>query len=121
MSLTPNESSDPAAQRLPEDLVFVAFNSRVIALDRYSGVEVWVWKAPRSGSPVLLLDGDRLIASVNGYTYCLDPLNGALVWNNDLLGMGVGIPSLASTRGGSSAIFAHLSAQESQKAAAAAS
>lgn len=107
------------------DLVYVAFNSRVIALDRYTGELIWEWKAPTgSGFVALLVDGDRLIASVNGYTYCLDPIFGQEVWSNPLKGLGVGVPCIASvngstTIGGLSAAAAAAIAQQQQQAAAA--
>ncbi len=109
------KSTSKANPRL-EDLVFIGFNSRVAALDRYSGQTVWSWKSPHAGIPVLLLDGDRLIVSVNGYTFCLDPLFGQLVWQNDLPGMGVGIPTLASIRG--SLMSPHVMQVAAQQAAA---
>jgi len=83
-----------------EDLVFVGFNTQVIALDRYDGKKIWDWKSPKgSGYPALLIDGDRLIVSVHGYTYCLEPTTGSLVWENELKGHGMGITAIASTRG----------------------
>ena len=86
--------------QLMEDLVYVGFNTKVIALDRYTGTVVWDWKASQgSGFPSILVDDDRLIVSVQGYTYCLEPITGALVWENELKGYGTGIPSLASARG----------------------
>ena len=85
-----------------DQLVFVGFNSRVVALDRDSGEELWKWKSPKgSGYVTLLLDGDRLIVSVDGYTYCLDPSTGEQMWFNGLEGMGTGVTSLASVRGSS--------------------
>lgn len=89
-------------ERVLGDLVFVGFNRKVVALDRYTGELAWTWQAPKgSGFPAILLDGDRLIVSVQGYTYCLDPIFGQQVWENHLSGMGVGTASLASVRGGS--------------------
>ncbi len=83
-----------------DDLVFVGFNKQVIALDRYNGKKVWEWKSPEgSGYPAILVDGDRLIVSVQGYTYCLEPTTGSLVWENELKGHGMGITSIASVRG----------------------
>ena len=99
------------------DLVFVGFNSRVVALDRYSGEIVWDWKAPDgSGYVSVLIDGDRLVTGVNGYIYCLDPLNGKQLWGNELPGFGTGIPSLTSIHGTSgsaaaAAVIAHHQAQ----------
>ena len=101
-------------ERQLADLVFVGFNSRVVALDRYSGEKVWEWKSPQgSGYVTIMIDGDRLIVSVMGYTYCLDPIFGQEVWRNALEGMGVGVATLAS-------IHASASAQASSAAAAAA-
>lgn len=47
----------------------------------------------------MLLDGDRLIVSVVGYMYCLDPATGNQLWFNELSGFGTGVASLASVRG----------------------
>ena len=100
-----------------EDLVFVGFNSRVIALDRNSGAEHWAWKAPKGRSQMVatMLDGDRLIVSVHGYMYALDPLTGETIWQNHLPGKGYGIPSLASARAhstGTAAAAAAIYAQQ---------
>ena len=52
--------------------------------DRQSGEIVWSNSEMNSGYVTLLLDGDRLIVSTNGYIYCLDPLTGQILWNNPL-------------------------------------
>lgn len=104
------------------DLVYVGFNKQVMALDRYSGKKVWEWKSPEgSGFPAILVDGDRLIVSVQGYTYCLEPTTGSLVWENELKGHGTGIPSLVSARGSSLGQSAAAKEHADQQAAAAAS
>ena len=93
-----------------EQLIFVGFNSRVAALDRDTGALAWSWKSPKgSGYTTVLVDGDRLIVSVQGYTYCLIPTTGEQLWFNELPGMGSGVASLASVRasaGNSQAISA---------------
>lgn len=67
-----------------------------------------------------LLDGDRLIAGVTGYVYCLDPVYGQLVWENLLKGKGTGLVILASINGTSlSAQAAAVIAQQQAAAAAA--
>jgi outer membrane protein assembly factor BamB len=54
----------------------------------------------KSGYVTLLLDEDRLIVSTNGYIYCLDPINGRILWHNPMKGYGMGTPTaLASVRG----------------------
>ena len=83
-----------------DKLIFVGFHSQVVALHRDSGELVWQWKSPSgSGYVTLLLDGDRLIVSVVGYMYCLDPATGEQLWFNELSGFGTGVASLASVRG----------------------
>lgn len=92
----------PTAKRL-EDLVFVGFNGRAFAVDRYDGTIVWRFKVPKgSGFVAVLLDGDRLVVSSQGYTYGLDPWRGTVLWSQEFSGEGIGVPSLASVRGGSS-------------------
>lgn len=104
-----------------DQLVFVAFNSHVVALQRESGELVWSWKSPKGGGFVaVLLDGDRLIASVQGYTYCLDPRTGELLWSNPLKGLGTGVPCLASVRGTTNPVLFGLLAQQAEEDAAAA-
>ncbi len=110
-----------APERTLADLVYVGFNRRVVALDRYIGEIVWDWKAPQgTGFVSLLLDGDRLMASVNGYLYCLDPVYGQVVWSNPLKGYGVGTTSLASVNGSTSTGPSAAVIEQQRKAAAAA-
>ncbi|MGD9722167.1 MAG: PQQ-binding-like beta-propeller repeat protein [Pirellulales bacterium] len=113
-----DESADDA-RPLPDTggLVFVGFNARVAALDRETGELVWQWKCPRgSGIAALLLDGDRLIASLQGYTYCLDAASGQLIWNNPLKGMGIGTACLASARANTTPqLYAVLAEYERQR------
>ena len=102
-------------------LVFASFNSRVVGLDRETGELIWKWKSPKgTGLPVILLDGDRLIVSVQGYMYCLDPVTGGEMWQNPLKGLGVGTPCLASARGNTTPqLYAILAQYEEEQAAAA--
>lgn len=120
----PEESDAPGASeaappRNLEDLVFVAFNSRVFAVDRYDGTIIWRFKITKgSGFVALLLDGDRLVVSSNGYTHCLDPWRGTELWAQVFSGEGIGIPSIASVRGGATAAApaaGHLASLEQQK------
>ena len=107
------------------DLVFVGFHSQVVALHRDTGEMVWDWKCPEGTSEyvALLLDGDRLIVSVHGYTYCLNALNGEQIWANPLRGYGIGVPSLVSVNGtsGLSGAAAEVLAEAARAAAAAGS
>jgi outer membrane protein assembly factor BamB len=85
-----------------DQFVFVGLNSKVVALDRDTGKMVWEWSAAGiwSGYFVsLLLDGDRLVAAVNGYLYCLNARTGRLLWENQMKGCGLGLTALTSLRG----------------------
>jgi outer membrane protein assembly factor BamB len=89
------------------DLIYHGFNARVVAMHRDTGEVVWVWKSSHwSGFPSLLLDNDRLVVSISGYTYCLDAVTGELMWENALKGHGTGIPSLVSIYGNSGSVAA---------------
>lgn len=95
------EPTAPAVVRPLDDLIFVAFNGRAFAIDRYDGSIVWRFKLSKgSGFAAIMLDGDRLIVSSQGYTHCLDPWRGTLMWLQEFSGEGMGVPSLASVRGG---------------------
>ncbi len=114
-------SRGESAERTLADMIFVGFNRRVIALDRYTGEIAWDWKAPKgTGFVSLLLDGDRLMASINGYLYCLDPIYGQEVWSNPLKGYGVGTTSLASVNGSTSTGPSAAVIEQQRQAAAAA-
>lgn len=105
------------------DLVFVGFNRHVVALHRDDGELIWKWKSPDgSGFPAILLDGDRLIVSVQGYTHCLDPITGETLWSNPLKGLGNGTATIASLYGntGSTAAAAIIAQQQAAAHAAAA-
>ena len=83
-----------------KNIVFVGLNSRVAALNQNTGETLWEWRAPkpRTGRYVslLLLDEARLIASVCGYTYGLDPRTGTQHWFNELKGFGTGVTSIVA-------------------------
>jgi outer membrane protein assembly factor BamB len=93
------------------DLLFIGFNSRVVALRKLDGQLVWKWKSPLgSGYVATLVDGNQLFVSVNGYTYSLDPFTGAERWSNSLKGLGTGVPCLAAA-GGHTTAYSPLEAE----------
>jgi outer membrane protein assembly factor BamB len=106
-----------------EDMVFVALNGWVVALDRESGELLWQWSAPKkAGSQymTLLPDRDRLVVSAGGYIYCLDPATGRERWHNPLKGFGIGVAALATIRSHSPhGDAASASSQDAAQAAAA--
>jgi outer membrane protein assembly factor BamB len=114
-----NPAGSGRRERTIGGLVYSGFNSRVVALDRDTGEIVWDWKSPKGTAShvAILLDGDRVIASVQGYTYCLDALDGRQLWMNPLRGFGLGTAGLASIYGNSgSAAAAAIIVQQHQRA-----
>ena len=96
--LTRLRSVDPALTGLSASWFYLVRARR--PLDRDTGEIVWSCNEMKSGYVTLLLDGDRLIASTNGYIYCLDPLTGEVLWHNPMRGYGMGSPAaLTSVRG----------------------
>ena len=103
-----------------DDLLFVGFNRRVVALDKRTGELIWKWKAPNgTGFVSLLYEDERLFVSVQGYMYCLDPTNGNELWHNPLKGTGTGAASLATTTAFSNYALLGEASQAQQRASAA--
>jgi outer membrane protein assembly factor BamB len=102
-------------------LVFLGFNSRVAALERGTGRILWDWTCPKGKSDyvAMLLDGDQLVVSVQGYAYCLNPLTGEQLWHNPMKGFGFGIATIVSVNGNTSGAAAAEDFQRQQRASAA--
>ena len=102
-------------------LVFVGFNGRAVALDRNTGEVVWCNADMHRGYVSLLLEGERLIVSSDGYMYCLDANTGHKIWENPLRGYGQGPASLVSVHGcSSSALIQQAAAQSASQSNSAA-
>jgi len=81
------------------DYLYLGCNGTVSALDPASGQEVWRTKLSTGGIGIfggstryqdvnVIEDGGIVIAGVNGYVFGLDARNGAVLWQNELKGMG---------------------------------
>jgi outer membrane protein assembly factor BamB len=84
--------------RDPQLLLFVGIGHFVVALDRRTGTEVWRAGLKRAGFVSVLWDGDALVAASAGEIYRLDPRTGAVLWHNEMPGLGLGVVTLASER-----------------------
>lgn len=85
-------------------------------IDRDTGEVVWNNSKLHSGYVSMLLDGDRLIVSTNGYMYCLNPLTGDILWHNPLRGYGTGVAHLVSLRGQTCQVVVQQAAEEEEAA-----
>lgn len=119
------DSENPAGESnrtfTVDDLIYLGFNSNVVALNRQDGTLVWKWKSPKgTGFVSVLVDGDCLIVSIQGYTYCLDALSGQQYWFNPLKGLGTGVTCIATSRSGTLGFNLLQAAQQQMQAQAAA-
>jgi len=102
------------------DLVYVGFLNRVAALNRRTGEIVWQWQSSKGSSYLtLLVDGDLVLVSVDGYMYGLETCTGKELWANPMKGFGTGVASLATVNGSAqnAAANAAVSAARSRSAA----
>jgi len=84
--------------RDPQVLIYAGIKSSVVALEDRTGAEVWRTKLRGQDYVTVLWDGEALIAANSGEIWRLDPLSGAVIWQNELKGFGRGLVSLASSR-----------------------
>lgn len=110
--------------RDPQSFLFVGIKKAVVALDDRTGLHVWRTELRSSDYVTVLWDGAGLFAANSGEVWRLDPANGAVIWHNDLKGLGRGLVSLASSRSpsttGSSDLAMEKRRREAQAAAQAA-
>ncbi len=106
-----------------ENIIYVGFNKRVVAMDRQTGEICWTWKPKSKGGSytTLMLERDMLIVSICGYMWAIDPVTGEELWHNPLKGMGTGVASMVSATNPNSQVNLQASAAAAAAAAAAAS
>lgn len=84
--------------RDPQVLIYVGIKNSVIALEDRTGTEVWRAHLRGSDFVSVLWDGEALVAANSGEVWRLDPQTGAVLWHNEMKGLGRGMISLASSR-----------------------
>ena len=78
------------------DLIFVAIKGSVVALYRDSGQEAWATRLKGMDFVNIVLEHDKVVASAAGEIFCLDALEGKLLWHNPLKGYGRGLATIAT-------------------------
>ena len=106
--------------RDPQVRVFVGIKNVVVALDERTGTELWRAQLRSSDFVAVLWDGETLLAANVGEVWRLDPVNGSVIWHNELKGLGRGLVSLASSRQPTAAPNNLLATEKRRREAAAA-
>lgn len=89
--------SDPMAD-FKDQVVLLAVKHTVIAFDKQTGARRWTRDLGGGMSAdfvTLLADATRVYAHARGRFYCLDLATGAVLWQDELPGLGYGIGSIA--------------------------
>ncbi|MSR45749.1 MAG: hypothetical protein EXS13_01555 [Planctomycetes bacterium] len=106
-----------------EELLFLGTHGYVAAIDQRTGVERWRTSLPDTGYSIvtLLFEEGRLLAASGGHAFALDPESGAILWHNELRGLGNSALCLATTRvagnAGADPVPQHVTVQQEQAAA----
>ena len=85
------------------DLVFIGIKGSVIALNRFTGQQVWTTRLKGSDFVNVVLHGEVVLASCYGEIFCLNALTGQGLWRNPLKGFGTGLATIAAEPGGAGA------------------
>jgi len=107
-----------------ETPLYIGTNAHVVALDPWTGDELWRTKLPRclTGAIVsLTVKHHLLFAGAAGRVWCLDKRDGRVLWQNNLPGLGYQCVQLAiegaSATTGSQGATARASQQRQARAA----
>lgn len=113
---------------MSSNTIFVGVKAHVVAVDKTTGATLWATKLKgglTSGERfvTLMVDGDHVYAHTYGELFCLDADTGAVLWRNELDGLGYDIVSIVSAGAASPstpALVAHKKTQAGDSAPAAA-
>lgn len=106
-----------------QELIFIGIRGTVLALHRHSGKQVWAARLKGGDFVNLIVENQRILATTYGEIFCLDPSSGQVLWHNPLKGYGVGVATIATAAGITSApaaLFAEKRRRDQQASAAAA-
>jgi outer membrane protein assembly factor BamB len=76
--------------------VYIGIQGTVLAPDRANGTEVWRTYLKGSDFVNVVVDGDQILASSSGELFCLNRLDGQILWNNRLKGLGHGLLTIVT-------------------------
>jgi outer membrane protein assembly factor BamB len=87
-----------SAASINRNVFYLGTKGYATAINQDSGEELWRTSLPSSGwdSVTVLREERFLIFASHGHVYRLDPLDGKIVWHNELSGLGLGPITLLS-------------------------
>jgi outer membrane protein assembly factor BamB len=78
------------------DLVFIGIRGSVVALNGFTGQQVWATHLKGSDFVNVVLQNEVVLASCCGEIFCLNALTGNGLWHNRLKGFGTGLATIAT-------------------------
>ncbi len=78
------------------DLIFIGIRGSVVALYRDTGQQAWATRLKGMDFVNVVLEGDKVLATAWGEIFCLDALEGQVLWHNPLKGSGRGLATMAT-------------------------
>jgi outer membrane protein assembly factor BamB len=99
----------------PEPL-YIGIGGHVVAIERFSGREIWRCKLKSSSFVTVYADATGLYAGSAGELFSIDRATGQILWHNHLDGLGLNVIAFASDAP-ASVIAAALAAQAAAVAA----
>ena len=100
------------------ELVYLGIKGRVVALQKESGTKVWETPLKSSSFVNVFYDRDQLFAHPCGELFCLDALDGRILWQDKWKGPGYGYVTFASATAPNNpqvaALWAAIQMQEEQ-------
>jgi outer membrane protein assembly factor BamB len=102
----------------PSEPLYIGVGSHVVAIERFSGREIWRCKLKSSTFVTIHADASGVYAGAAGVLFCIDPATGQIRWQNGLDGLGLGVIAFGSDSS-SSVIAAVIAAQAAAAAAGA--
>jgi outer membrane protein assembly factor BamB len=84
------------------DRIYLGISKYVVCIDRRNGGEYWRTEIKRGDPVTLVVSGDLIIACAGGRLTGLTKIDGTVVWENDLPGLGYGRCIIATEPGNES-------------------
>ena len=78
------------------DLLFIGIAGSVVALNKANGRQAWATRLKGYGFVNVAVQDDRVLATVYGEAFCLEPMTGRILWHNPLKGFGRGLAGIAA-------------------------